>query len=181
MLDFDDRPRQVHAGVGLFFDTQGAIGVIKKCHLGYFVVDNGDILGGFLTDDMMRGGLPFNYGIISTLAERNLDTAVPIGHKCAYGVAIRTDDFKPAAADRDLCASLIFEDTQAGIIFDGWAVSVIAVCAQLHGSSRISIYHIVLEISILICFLTNCKKDGIFINVCAERKLDAAGFSSYTF
>lgn len=110
-----------------------------------------------------------------------LDTAVPIGHKCAHGIAIRTDDFKPAAADRDLCASLIFEDTQSGFILDGWAVSVIAIRRQTHGHSWVGIYHIVLKISILICFLTDRIKHSIFIDIRTEGELDAAGFALHTF
>ena len=47
--------RQVHAGIGFFLNTQSTVGVIKKCHLGYFIVDDGDILGRLLADHKKRG------------------------------------------------------------------------------------------------------------------------------
>ena len=67
MLNGDDCSLQFLAGIGPFLNSQRAIGVVKKCHLGHFIVDHGDILGGLFADNIMGCRIPFNYGIISAL------------------------------------------------------------------------------------------------------------------
>ena len=181
MLNFDDRPRQVHASVGFFLDTQSAIGIIKKCHLGYFIVDDSDILCWLFADDIMGGGLALNYGIIPHFTQRNFDTAIPIGHKGTDGVTIRADDLEQCPTNWNLGAGLIFEDSQAGFILDGRTVRIVAVCGQSHCGRGVSIYYIILEFAVFIFLLAYRKKYGVFINIRAERQLNAAGFSLHAF
>ena len=81
MLNGNDRAGQILAGVRPLLNAEGAIRVIKKCHLGYFIVDHGDILSGIFADDIMGGRLPFNDGVISDFGKRNFNAAVTIGDK----------------------------------------------------------------------------------------------------
>ena len=168
MLNFDDRPRQIHASVGFFLDTQCAIGIIKKCHLGYFIVDDSDILCWLFADDIMGGGLTLNYGIIPHFAQRNFDTAIPIGRKGTDGVTIRADDLEQCPTNWNLGAGLIFEDSQAGVGGVYLRIFIVAVCRQFHAGCRIRIDNIVLQISVLILFLTNSEKYGVLVYVGAE-------------
>ena len=181
MLDGDDCPRQVHAGVGFFLNTQSTVGVIKKCHLGYFIVDDGDILGRLLADHIMLWSFPFNYGIIPALFKRNFDAAVPVGHKSTYGITVGADDLEQCPTNWNLGAGLILDDAQSGFILDGRTVRVVAVCGQLHCCSGVSIYHIILEFAIFIFLLTYRKKYSVLIDICVERQLDAAGLALHTF
>ena len=164
MLDCDDCPRQVHAGIGFFLNTQSTVGVIKKCHLGYFIVDDGDILG-----------------IIPALFKRNFDAAVPVGHKSTYGITVGADDLEQCPTNWNLGAGLILDDAQSGFILDGRTVRVVAVCGQLRCCSGVSIYHIILEFAIFIFLLTYRKKYSVLIDICVERQLDAAGLALHTF
>ena len=177
MLDGDDCPRQVHAGVGFFLNTQSTVGVIKKCHLGYFIVDDGDILGRLLADHIMLWSFPFNYGIIPAFAKGDLDAAVPIGHKSTDGIAVRTNDFETSTTNRDFRPRFILDDPQPGIVFLYRLVGVVAESGEVHFRGRVRIDYIILEFTVFILLLANCIKYGVFIDMCTERELDAAGFS----
>ena len=181
MLNGDHSTLQLLPGIGAFLDSQCAVGVIKKCHLGYFIVDHGDILGGLLADNIMGCRIPFNYGIISTLLKRDLDAAVPVRHKDADGVAVRADNLKTAPADGNFCPSLILEDAQSSLGRLLIGICVIAVSGNPHRCGRVRVNDIILQISINILFLANCVKNGILINIGAEGELHAPGLSLYAF
>ena len=181
MLNGDHGPLQFLPGVGPLLDSQRTVGIIKKRHLGYFIVDHGDVLSRLLADDIMRRGIPFNHGIIADFAEGDLNAAVPIRHKDADGVAVRADDLETAPADGNFRPRLIFEDSQPGFIFNGGAVRVVAVSGKAHGRGGVGVHHIILDIPVLILLGADRIVDGVLIDIGAERELDTAGFAIHAF
>ena len=115
MLNGNDRAGQILAGVRPLLNAEGAIRVIKKCHLGYFIVDHGDILGRLFADDVVCRGVPFNDGVIAANGQGDFNASVILDNKYAKGIAIRANDLKTGAAEGDLRSGFILQDPQARI------------------------------------------------------------------
>lgn len=142
VLNGNDRAGQILSGVRSLLNAEGAIRIIKKCHLGYFIVDHGDILGRLFTDDMVCRRIPFNDGVIAANGQGDFNASVILGNKYAKGIAIRANDLKTGAAEWDLRPGLVLQDPQARI----WRIflrriRIAADGVEVQRCGRVGIHH----------------------------------------
>ena len=175
MLNGNDRAGQILSGVRSLLNAEGAIRIIKKCHLGYFIVDHGDILGRLFTDDMVCRRIPFNDGVIAANGQGDFNASVILDNKYAKGIAIRANDLKTGAAEWDLRPGLVLQDPQARIrrIFLR-RIRIAADGIEVQRCGGVGIHHIVLQVAVLVFLQAAGKEHSVCIYLAVQGELDAA-------
>ncbi len=175
VLDGNYRAGQILAGVRPLLNAEGAIRVIKKCHLGYFIVDHGDILSRLLADDMVCRRVPFNDGVIAANGQGDFNASVILGNKYAKGIAVRPNDLKTGAAEGDLRPGLVLQDAEARIrrIFLR-RIRIAADGVEVQRCGGVGIHYIVLQVTVLIFLQTSGKEHSISVHLTVQGELDAA-------
>ena len=175
MLNGNDRAGQILSGVRSLLNAEGAIRIIKKCHLGYFIVDHGDILGRLFTDDMVCRRIPFNDGVIAANGQGDFNASVSVGNKYPHGIAVRANDLKTGAAERDLRPGLVLQDAEACIrrIFLR-RIRIAADGVEVQRCGGVGIHHVVLQVAVLVFLQAAGKEHSVCIHLAVQGELDAA-------
>ena len=186
---------QLLACVADLLHSQLTVGVIVEGHFCRFSLPNSDVLSGMGAEKVVLGGNFLNNGIIPGLHIGDDDLAIDRG-ELPNGIAAGGDHFKNRAVQQLQSARLPFDDPQhAGLrrifgrrVLGRWIFRRRVVGSalkgdddiQIHRLSGISVNHIVLNITVLICLRATGVEDGKFMYNSVQGELDAAGLLGHS-
>ena len=107
--------------------------------------------------------------------------ALRVGGISPVHIAGRKLHFKDSAFQRNVCASLDFDDLQPGFrLIHLLSVTVGADCGHTHCASRVGIAHIVLQLAVFIGLHARGVKYCILIDIGAKSQLYGTTLTSHT-